>query len=251
MRRRAVLLPLIGAVAVLVGSCSSSSAPAETGELTVFAASSLKDSFTAIGAQFEAAHPGVKVTFNFAGSGDLATQIGQGAPVDVFASADESTMAKAVGSSGATAKRFASNQLAIIVAANNPKKITGLADLARSDVTLVIGAPEVPIGKYSAQVLDKAGVKVSPKSLEQNVKAIVAKVTLGEADAGIVYVTDVQAAGAKAAGVPIPADVNVVAHYPIVELAKAPHAALAAKFVAFVMSADAQQVLAKAGFGAA
>jgi molybdate transport system substrate-binding protein len=92
---------------------------------------------------------------------------------------------------------------------------------------------------------------VSPKSLEQNVKAIVAKVTLGEADAGIVYVTDVQAAGAKAAGVPIPADVNVVAHYPIVELAKAPHAALAAKFVAFVMSADAQQVLAKAGFGAA
>ena len=159
-------------------------------------------------------------------------------------------MAKAVGNSGAVAQRFASNQLTIIVAANNPKKIAGLADLARSDVALVIGAPEVPIGKYSAQVLSKAGVTVAPKSLEQNVKAIVAKVTLGEADAGIVYVTDVQAAGAKAAGVSIPADVNVVAHYPIAALAKAPHAALAAKFVAYVMSADAQQVLAKAGFGA-
>ena len=155
----------------------------------MFAASSLKDSFTTIGTQFEAAHPGVKVTFNFAGSGDLATQIGQGAPADVFASADESTMAKAVGNSGAVAQRFASNQLAIIVAANNPKKIAGLADLARSDVALVIGAPEVPIGKYSAKALTKAGVTVAPKSLEQNVKAIVAKVTLGEADAGIVYVT--------------------------------------------------------------
>ena len=238
-------------MAVLLGSCSSNSSAKETGELTVFAASSLKDSFTTIGTQFEAAHPGVKVTFNFAGSGDLATQIGQGSPADVFASADEATMAKAVGSSGATAKRFASNLLAIIVAANNPKKITGLADLARSDVALVIGAPEVSIGKYSAQVLDKAGVKVSPKSLEQNVKAIVAKVTLGEADAGIVYITDVQAAGAKAAGVSIPADVNVVAHYPIVVLHNAPHAALAAKFVAYVVSADGQQVLAKAGFGPA
>jgi molybdate transport system substrate-binding protein len=216
--------------------------------VTVFAASSVTAAFTEIAKEFEAAHPGSKVTLNFAASSELVTQINNGAPADVFASADSKNMAKLADGTVDPPQNFASNRLEIIVQAGNPKGITGLADLAKSGVAYVTAAPEVPIGKYAQQALDAAGVKVSPRSLEANVKGIVSKVTLGEADAGIVYVTDVLAAGSKATGVAIPDASNVIAHYPIAVPATSEHRAAGAAFAAFVLSSAGQQILAKYGF---
>ena len=198
-------------------AASGSSSAALSGQITVLAAASLTESFTAIGKAFEAAHPGTKVVFSFGASSTLATQITQGAPADVFASADTATMDKltTAGLNGAAPVTFATNLLSIITGPGNPKGITGLADLARADLKLVLCDPSVPCGRYAAQSLAKAKVTATPVSLEQNVKGVVTKVTAGEADAGIVYTTDVKAAGAKAAGVAIPADQNVVATYPI------------------------------------
>jgi molybdate transport system substrate-binding protein len=145
---------------------------------------------------------------------------------------------------------FATNALEIIVAAGNPKRITSVADLANPDVTFVTAAPGVPIGKYTQQVLDSAGVAVTPVSLEQSVKGIVTKVTAGEADAGIVYTTDVIAAGDDAAGVEIPDDINVTATYPIVVTRDAPNAATGQAFIDFVLSRQGQEILAAHGFEA-
>ena len=231
------------------GSSAATTVPV-SGGITVFAASSLTAAFKDIGAAFEAQVPGTMVTLNFAASSDLVTQINQGAPVDVFASADQANVKKLTTPPPAGSAVFATNSLQIIVAPGNPKHITTVADLARPDVTFVTGAADVPIGKYTQQVLAKAGVKVTPKSLEANVKAIVSKVTLGEADAGAVYVTDVLAAGSNAAGVVIPTDLNVRAEYPIVVLAGAPNAATASAFVAFVLSPAGQDILKKYGFSA-
>jgi molybdate transport system substrate-binding protein len=220
------------------------------GDLIVFAASSLTKAFEAIGTAFEAEHPGTTVRFNFAASSALAAQINQGAPADVFASADQANMSKLTSGTLATPTVFATNTLEIIVGAGNPKHIASLADLARRGVSFVTAAPEVPIGKYAAQVLAAADVNVTPVSLEADAKSIVTKVTLGEADAGIVYVTDVLAAGAKATGVAIPAADNVVATYPIAVPSGAEHAALAAAFEAYVESPAGQAILAKFGFSA-
>jgi molybdate transport system substrate-binding protein len=223
-----------------------------TGDVTVLAAASLTDSFKEIGAAFEAANPGAKVTFSFAASSALVTQINQGAPADVFASADTANMDKLTAASGAgvaaTPVTFATNNLQIIVGKGNPKGVTGLADLAQSGLIYVTAAPEVPIGAYAKQMLDKAKVTVTPKSLEADVKSVVNKVTLGEADAGIVYATDVKAAGDKAVGVAIPDDLNVIAQYPIAVTKASKHAATATAFVNFVMSTPGQTVLAKYGF---
>jgi molybdate transport system substrate-binding protein len=240
--------PATTSAATTAGSGSA----AVSGAITVFAASSLTDSFNQIATAFMTEYPNAKVTVNFGASSDLVTQIGQGAPADVFASADQANMTKVTTASENSGDPvvFAKNSLEIIVAAGNPKAITGVADLAKPDVIVVNCDPAVPIGAYSAQVLKNAGVTVTPKSLEQNVKGIVTKVTTGEADAGIVYKTDVTAAGSKAAGVVIPDNINVIAQYPIVALKAAPNAAGAQAFEAFVQSDQGQKILASYGFTA-
>lgn len=257
LRSRALLptLLLLGAVACSGTSSESSSDVTERGEITVFAASSLTDAFTALGEDFMAANPTVKVAFNFAGSSELSTQILQGAPADVFAAADTSTMSKltSAGGAGSDPVVFATNRAQIIVAAGNPRSISGLADLANSDLAnsdlVVIGcSPDVPCGRYGKQILEQAGVDVTLRSLEENVRAVVTKVTLGEADAGIVYVTDVIAAGDSATGVDIPADVNVIAEYPIVVTGVSPNPLIARAFVDFVLSPRGQEILASFGF---
>ncbi|MGZ7035664.1 MAG: molybdate ABC transporter substrate-binding protein [Ilumatobacteraceae bacterium] len=226
--------------------------PTVSGAITVFAAASLTAAYTEIGNAFMTAYPNTKVTFSFAASSDLVTQINEGAPADVFASADQANMNKLTDAAGNAGdpQVFATNSLEIIVGKGNPKAITGVADLAKPSVVFVTCAPEVPIGKYAAQVLSNAAVTVTPASLEQNVKGIVTKVTLGEADAGIVYKTDVTAAGDQAAGVEIPADINVIATYPLVATKTAPNPTGAQAFVDFVLSEQGQKIMASYGFTA-
>lgn len=245
-------IALLGSAALLVtASCGERQAPVQDPDasITVFAAASLTAAFQEIGAAYTAAHPKTEVTLSFGASSELVAQINQGAPADVFASADEKNMGKLEPGSVGEPADFATNRLEIIVAPGNPKRILGLADLGRSDVVFVSASSEVPIGRYAQQALDAAGVSATPKSLEASVKGIVSKVVLGEADAGIVYVTDVLAAGSKAQGVEIPAAVNVVATYPIAVPASAKHSDSAGRFVAFVLSAAGKQILAKYGFG--
>jgi len=169
-----LLLAVVLAVSLATG-CGSSARPGATGSIIVFAASSLKESFTELGRRFEVVHPGSHVTFNFGASSTLAQQILQGAPVDAFAAADTSTMQKVVDGKAASSAPvvFAHNVLEIIVAKGNPKKIATVADLARSDLVVVLAAPQVPVGAYAQQALTKAGVAVTPKSLEPDVKAVV------------------------------------------------------------------------------
>jgi len=228
--------------------------PAVTGHITVFAAASLTESFKALGVAFEAASPGTKVTFNFGASSALVTQINQGAPADVFASADTANMDKLTASGGAgvtgTPVTFATNKLEIIVPKGNPKNITTVNDLANRAVAVVTCAPEVPVGKYTQQVFANAGITVTPKSLEPDVKGVVNKVVLGEADAGVVYATDVKAAGDKAQGVEISDNINVIATYPIAETKHVKNAPTSAAFVTFVTSSAGQAILAKFGFSA-
>lgn len=258
MRRR-ITLPIM--IAVFLAGCggTSSTSPASpsqaslSGTLTVFAAASLTDSFKALGGAFQASHPGVRIRFNFAGTPTLVTQIEQGAQVDVFASADTTNMDKLKGDGftiGAP-QVFAHNKLEIVVAAGNAKAITTLADLAKPGVIYITEAPTVPAGKYSLQVLAKAGVSATPKSLETDVKSVVSKIELGEADAGIVYTTDVKAAGGKVEGVPIPDSDNVVATYPLVEVKGSPNPAAAKGFIDFVHSPSGQSKLESFGFLAA
>ncbi len=253
-RSTVAALSLLTVTAVSCGSNESESATTGsagvTGNVTVFAAASLTAAFTEIGEAFTAEHPDADVAFNFAASSELAAQIGEGAPADVFASADIGNMTKLT-DAGATSTDpvvFAGNVLQIIVAPGNPLGISGVADLADADLIVVTCAPEVPCGKYAAQVFEDAGVAVTPKSLEENVKAVVTKVTLGEADAGIVYRTDVVAAGDAAAGVEIPADLNVLAEYPIAVTEQAPNAVGAQAFIDFVLGATGQRILASYGF---
>lgn len=247
MRCRVSLL--IVTAAFLVG-CDSSAGNAVTGTISVFAAASLTASFNALGSSFRTANPGVTVKFNYAGTPTLVTQIEQGAPADVFASADTANIDKltADGYTSGTAKVFAHNQLEIVVAPGNPKGIKGLADLAKSGVIYIAEAPTVPAGKYALQALATAGVKVTPKSLETSVTAVISKIELGEADAGIVYTTDVTAAGNKVQGVAIPAADNVLATYPLVAVKGTTNSAVANAFIAYVLSAKGQSTLATFGF---
>jgi molybdate transport system substrate-binding protein len=250
LRTRTRLAAVLAAAALGLAACGGGGSGGSGGqppaEIKVFAAASLTAAFTELGRRYTAAQ-GTKVTFNFAGSQALATQIGQGAPADVFASADLDNMAKVKDLVG-TPQSFASNRLAIVVEQGNPRGIRTLDDLAGGDVKVVLAAREVPAGRYAKQVLDRAGVKVTPVSQEDNVKAVVAKVSLGEADAGIVYVTDVAAGGARVEGVDIPREQNVVATYPIatVKAGKAQDAAQA--FMDLVLSGQGQQVLHRYGF---
>jgi len=221
-----------------------------SGKIVVLAASSLTESFMALGKAFEAEHQGTTVSFSFAASSELATQIEQGAPADVFASASPATMAQ-VSDAGDTAGQpvtFVRNTLEIAVPAGNPAKVTGLVDFANKELTIALCAPEVPCGVAADKVFAAAKVKPSPDTLEADVKATLAKVTLGEVDAALVYKTDVIAAGDKVEGIDFPEAAGAVNDYPIAVLADAPKPATAQAFVDLVMSAAGQKVLSEAGF---
>lgn len=228
---------------------SRSSAAGASGEIVVFAAASLADAFAAIGDAFAAANPGLSVTFEFGGSSTLAAQLVNGAPADVFASADDASMATLVDAArvAGTPTRFATNTMQIVTAAGNPLGIASLADLADPALTVVLCAEEVPCGRYSQQMLAAAGLTVTPRSFEQSVKAVLSKVALGEADAGIVYRTDVLAAGDEVTGIDIDRAVVATADYPIVPVVDSD---AAAAFVAFVLSVEGRRILSEFGFGA-
>ncbi|GAA0690130.1 molybdate ABC transporter substrate-binding protein [Kitasatospora atroaurantiaca] len=231
---------------------STAAAPKLSGTVTVFAAASLKESFTALGKKFEAAHPGVTVKFNFGGSSALAQSIVSGAPADVFAAASTKTMktvtdAKAA---GADPKVFVRNTLEIAVPKGNPKHIAALKDLAGSGLKVALCAKEVPCGAAAVEALKAGGVNLTPVTLEQDVKGALTKVELGEVDASLVYRTDVKADAAKIDGVDFPEAAKAVNDYPIAALTKAPNATAAAAFVEYIQSAEAQQVLTAAGFQA-
>ena len=232
---------------------SGSAAPALKGELTVYAAASLTASFNELAAGFHEANPGVTVApIDYDGSQILATQIVQGAPADVFASADQQTMAT-VQKAGLTAsdpKVFATNRLQIAVRSGNPKKIATLAQLASTGIQTVVCAPAVPCGAAAQKLLTADGVKLTPVSEEQNVTAVLTKVSSGAADAGLVYVTDVKAAKGSVTGVTIPDADKAVNRYPIAAVKNAPHSAIAKAFVAYVLSSAGQKVLRSYGFGA-
>jgi molybdate transport system substrate-binding protein len=219
------------------------------GAITVLAASSLAEAFSTLGRQFEAAHPGSKVTLGFGPSSGLATQIGQGAPADVFAAASTTTMRQVLDASAATtATTFARNILEIAVPKDNPAKVSTLADLARPGVRVALCAPQVPCGAAATTVLANAQLTVRPVTVEEDVKATLTKVRLGEVDAGIVYVTDVRAAAGTVTGIAIPAAVNAPTAYPIAALTASRNPALAGAFVDAVLSPAGQRVLAAAGF---
>ncbi|MEO3826439.1 molybdate ABC transporter substrate-binding protein [Actinomadura sp. B10D3] len=220
--------------------------------VTVFAAASLTGTFTALGKTFESSHPGVKVRFNFGGSSALAQQITQGAPVDVFASASPATMKTVTAANlvDGQPQTFVRNRLQIATPADNPGKVTGLKDLSDSELKVVLCAEQVPCGAAAKKALGAAGVTVKPVSLEQDVKGALNKVTLGEADAALVYRTDVKDAGAKVHGIDFPESAQAINDYPIATLSKAPQPALAKEFVQLVLSPQGKSVMTAAGFEA-
>jgi molybdate transport system substrate-binding protein len=221
-----------------------------TGDIAVLAAASLTDSFTEMGKAFETANPDSHVKFSFDSSSTLAGQANNGAPADVFASADDANMKKATdGGSAFDPKPFTKNRLAIIVGKGNPKNIASVKDLER--VTWVRCADGVPCGDYAKQILANAKVDTGahpPKSLEANVKGVVTKVTSGAVDAGIVYLTDGKAASSSSETIDIPDDINVIANYPIAKLKQSSHADVAQAFIDFILSDKGQAILARYGF---
>jgi molybdate transport system substrate-binding protein len=230
-------------------SSPSQSATALSGSITVYAAASLTEAFSMLGTQFQAAHPGTTVRFNFDASSTLAIQIDQGAPADVFASAAPGNMTTVVQAGNAAAPTvFVTNRAEIATPPGNPKHIASVADLAKSGVKVALCDAAVPCGVVAASVLSKAGVSLTPASREENVKAALAKVEINEVDAAIVYVTDVKAAGSKVDGVPIPDAQNASTQYPIAPLTHSRNGPLAQAFVAYVLSPAGVAVLTAAGF---
>lgn len=231
-------------------SGSSAKSDKLSGTVTVFAAASLKESFTALGKEFEQAHPGTKVTFNFGGSDTLAASITGGAPADVFAAASPKTMAIVTDKQDAvgTPATFVRNQLEIATLPGNPDKIASLKDLTKSGLKVVLCDKTVPCGAAAQKALDASSLKLTPVSYEQDVKSALTKVELKEADAAVVYKTDVKAAGDKVEGVEFPESAKAVNDYPITLLKDAPNAAAAKEFIALVQSAEGQKVLTEAGF---
>jgi len=266
MRRLA--LTVVALAAAAVAGCSSSSSPStpsgstsspaaaagsssagQTGTITVFAAASLKETFTELGKQFEAAHPGDTVKFSFGASSALATQINSGAPADVFASASPKNMNQVVTAGNASNPQdFAKNVMEVAVPPSNPAKVTSVNDLAKSSVKTALCQPQVPCGVVAAEVFKNAKITVKPVTLQPDVKSVLTQVELGNVDAGVVYVTDVQAAGAKVKGVTIPASENASTLYPIAALTHSKEPSIAQAFVAYVLSPTGEQVLKAAGF---
>jgi molybdate transport system substrate-binding protein len=235
------------------GSSGTPSAPSAPRTLTVFAAASLTESFNELKTEFEAAHPGVTVRYSFAGSSTLVQQLDNGAKADVFASADQANMNNAVkdGVIDGTPTVFATNKLTIAVAPGNPKGIKTFADLAKGGLTVVVCATQVPCGSATQQVEKNTGVTLKPASEEDDVKQVLTKVETGDADAGLVYVTDANTAGGKVAQVDFPESAGAINDYPIAVVKNAPEADLAKQFEQFVLGAQGKQELAKVGFGAA
>jgi molybdate transport system substrate-binding protein len=249
VNRGAVLA--VALTTVLVPALSGcNSAPSEP-TVVVFAAASLKTSFTEIGEQFKVENPGTSIEFNFAGSSDLVTQLTQGATADVLASADTKNMDKAAeaGLLAGNPVSFASNTLVIAVAPGNPKGVAGFADLNRHDVSVVVCAPQVPCGSATQRIADATGVRLNPVSEESSVTDVLNKVTSGQADAGLVYVTDALAAGDAVTTVRFPEATDAVNIYPIAVLKNAPESGLARKFVDLVSGEAGQKILGQAGFG--
>ena len=205
--------------------------------------------FTQLGQQFDAAHPGDTVKFSFGPSSGLATQITSGAPADVFASASPKNMDTVVTAGDASSPQdFAKNIMEVAVPPKNPANVTSVNDLAKSSVKVALCQPQVPCGKVAAEVFTNAGLKVKPVTLQPDVKSVLSQVELGSVDAGMVYVTDVMAAGTKVKGVTIPASDNASTLYPIATISDSKHKSIAQAFVAYVLSPAGQQVLAGAGF---
>ncbi|MCN9242960.1 molybdate ABC transporter substrate-binding protein [Streptomyces sp. RY43-2] len=253
--RRFLRLAGTGAAALLALSACSSSSDASaskkpTGTVTVFAAASLKESFTTLGKEFEKEHPGTKVSFNFGGSDSLAAGITSGAPADVFAAASPATMALVTdkqGTAGAPVT-FVRNQLEIATLPGNPDKVSSLKDLTASGLKVVLCDRTVPCGAAAQKALDAAGLKLTPVSYEHDVKSALTKVELKEADAAVVYRTDVRAAGSKVAGVEFPESAKAVNDYPIALLKNAQNTTAAKAFITLVRSEEGQKVLTGAGF---
>jgi molybdate transport system substrate-binding protein len=240
-------------IAVLVAGCAQpSTETSPPTELTVFAAASLKRTFTVLGAEFEKDHPATSVTVNFAGSSDLVAQLTQGAPADVFASADTENMTKALeaGVVAGSPVNFATNTLIIVTAPGNPKGIASFADLATPGTQVVVCAPQVPCGSATEKVEKATGVELAPVSEESAVTDVLGKVTSGQADAGLVYVTDATGAGDKVTAIPFPEAGDAVNTYPIAVLKDAADPAAAQEFVDLVTSAAGREVLSAAGFAA-
>ncbi|MFD8233868.1 molybdate ABC transporter substrate-binding protein [Streptomyces sp. NPDC059696] len=260
--RRPLQVAAVGAAALLtLSACSSSDSGSSakpgssgsgklSGEVTVFAAASLKESFTTLGRQFEKEHPGTKVTFSFGGSDALAASITGGAPADVFAAASPKTMkiVTSAGDASGTPATFVRNKLEIATLPGNPHKVGSLEDLTGPDLKVVVCDEEVPCGAAARKALDASGLKLTPVSYEQDVKAALTKVELKEADAAVVYRTDVRAAGDKVEGVEFPESAGAVNDYPIALLKDAHNAEAAKAFIALVRSAEGQKVLSRAGF---
>lgn len=250
MTRHAREIAAAAGIVLLLAGCDTADNAEETLTLQVFAAASLQEPFEELGEQFESEHEGVEVQFNFAGSSTLVEQIQQGAPADVFASANSSTMDKLVASElqGAVPVDFAANTLMIAVPAGNPAGVTALSSLTEEGLNLVVCAPEVPCGAAAETVEEAAGLEFTPVSEEQSVTEVLNKVTSGEADAGLVYATDVQKAGDAVEGIDVPDSARAVNTYPITTVKDAEHAELGQQFVDLVTGESGQQLLTGYGF---
>ncbi len=256
MRTRCILAGLTAVAALATAGCGDSDASSTSGEISgtvhVSAAASLTEAFTEIGKDFEAANPGTKVTVNFGASSTLAAQINQGAPADVFASASPASMkiVTDAGNGQGEVATFVRNQLVIAVPKGNPKGIKTLADLAKPGVKVALCAEQVPCGAAAKKAVGAAGLKITPVTLEQDVKAALTKARLGEVDAALVYRTDAKAAAGDVDGVEFPESAGAINDYPITLLKDTANKAAAEAFVDYVLSDKARTVLADAGFQA-